>query len=54
MHDRSKRRNVGGSQGASSNSRSDMSDFGKEFASFMGVDPNEAEKVVKQRGRKQK
>ena len=53
IHDRSKRRNVGGSQGASSTG-SNMSDFGKEFASFMGVDSDEASKIVKERGRKRK
>ena len=50
LHDRSRRRSIG-SDSASSDPVNSMSQFGKEFASFMGVDPREASKVVQQRGR---
>lgn len=50
LQDRSRRKNVGTSAG-STDTTYDMSDFGKQFAISLGVDPREAAKVNKERGR---
>lgn len=50
MHDKARRKSVGSD--GSTDSTPELSDFGKKFASFMGVDPKEASEVIKTRKRK--
>lgn len=49
MHDKARRRNVGGSSG--NTPTSGLSEFGREFANFMGVDEREVASIVKARKR---
>lgn len=50
MQDKSRRKSV--SSDGSTDSVPELSNFGKMFANFMGVDPREAAKIVKERNRR--
>lgn len=50
MHDKARRKPIGND--GSTDTTPELSDFGKQFATFMGVDPKEAAGILKTRRRK--